>query len=246
MVAALAFAGPALAQNRTTEAQARSYIQSAFITGAAQGILAPDVAVGPRLRERLALPEQAGRDRVYGALFRLTEEKPLRVRKTQADEIGALVARAAGRPVFALEGGEVPLVMIYDLERNAIAYVGILGAAAVAGGTKGPALEATAVRVADVQPTARETQAPLIIRLKPILFAIDSATLAAQAKAALESDALPKLVDVHEMRYVVHGHADRLGPADYNRRLSARRAHQVPRVRSPRRGRDPAAGAVGI
>src|SRR2546428_812053 len=47
------------AQNRTTESQARSYILSAFVTGAAHGILSADVALSAQLRERLTLPRHA-------------------------------------------------------------------------------------------------------------------------------------------------------------------------------------------
>src|SRR4029078_7436459 len=60
LAAALALAASAAtAQNRTTEIHARSYIQSAFITGAAHAILADDVVLGRELRERLALPADA-------------------------------------------------------------------------------------------------------------------------------------------------------------------------------------------
>src|SRR5437762_7625269 len=132
LAAALSLAGTAIAQSRTTEVQARSYIQSAFITGAAPAILAPDVVLGPRLREHLGLPQQVDRDRVYEALFSLTEDKTLRVRKPTADEAAALATRAAGQPLFAVEGGALPLVVIYDLDRNAIPYVAILDAATAA------------------------------------------------------------------------------------------------------------------
>lgn len=226
-------AGAALAQNRTTESQARSYIQSAFITGAAHAILSPDVALGPQLRERLALPAQANRDRVYEAIFTLTDEKPVRVRKSTVDEAASLAARAGGRPVFVLEGGTVPLVMVYDLERNAIPYVALLGASA-AGASAAPtqAKEAQAVRVADVAAAPAPAPAPraaaaTVIALKPIAFAFNNATLSDEAKAELERQGLPKVVAIREVRYVVHGHADRLGSARYNQRLSERRAEAV-------------------
>jgi hypothetical protein len=118
-------AGTAYAQSRTTELQARSYIQSAFITGAAQSILADDVAVDGELRKQLALPADAGRDRVYQAIFTLTEDRSIRVRKASAQEVSALAGRALARPVFALEGGAVPLLMVYDLDRDRISYVAV-------------------------------------------------------------------------------------------------------------------------
>ena len=73
----------------------------------------------------------------------------------------------------------------------------------------------------------REALAPTVIRLKPILFAFGEATLAGEAKAELESQGLPKIVEIHEVRYVVQGHADRLGTTTNNQRLSERRAAAV-------------------
>ena len=232
-VALLAAAGTAAAQDRTTEQQARSYIQSAFITGVAHAILAPDVVVGPQLREKLALTADANRDRIYEAIFALTEEKARRVRKSSADEAAPIAARAAGRPVFALEGGATPLLVVYDLERNAIPYVAILGAQSAVGGTMAPSAEPKAIRVADAaSPPARAAApaaplAPTVIRLKPIAFAFNDARLSNDAKAELEREGLPKIVEIREMRYIVQGHADRLGAAAYNQRLSERRAESV-------------------
>jgi outer membrane protein OmpA-like peptidoglycan-associated protein len=225
----LLVAGTACAQTRTTELQARSYIQSAFITGAAHAILSADVALGPRLRERLALPAQAERDRVYEAIFALTEDKRLTVRKSTGDEAASVAPRAAGRPVFALEGSAVPLLMVYDLDRNAIPYVALLGAASASGATMAPD-SPKALRVADTAPPApvlARAVVPTTITLKPIAFAFDQATLDAAAKAALEREGLPKIVELREVRYVVQGHADRLGAARYNQRLSERRAEAV-------------------
>src|SRR5204862_1554442 len=132
--ALLVAAGTAAAQNRTTEQQARSYIQSAFITGVAHAIISPEVALGPQLREKLALPADANRDRIYEAIFALTEEKALRVRKASSDETASIAARAAGRPVYALEGGATPLVLVYDLDRSFIPYVALLDPDSPVGG----------------------------------------------------------------------------------------------------------------
>ena len=134
--ALLLTAGAALAQNRTTELEARSYIASAFITGAAQTIMADDVALGPQLRERLALPAHAGRDRIYQAIFTLTEDRSIRVRKASAEETSALAGRALARPVFAVEGAAVPLLVVYDLDRNTIPYVAVPGTATTASTTR--------------------------------------------------------------------------------------------------------------
>ena len=221
-------AGAATAQNRTTEVQARSYIQSAFITGAAHAILANDVALGPERRERLALPAKAGRDRIYEAIFTLTEDRPLRVRKADRAEAAGIAAEAAGRPVFALEGGTAPLIVVYDLERNAIPVVALLGMQAAAGGTPPAIAEPRAVRVADAAPVPqRKVAVPTVIRLKPIAFGFNDASLTDTAMAQLEHEGLPKMVELREMRYIVQGHADRLGSAAYNQRLSERRAAAV-------------------
>jgi len=136
--ALLLAAGTAWAQNRATELDARSYIRSAFITGAAPAILNDDVAVGAQLRERLGLPASAGRDRIYQAIFTLTEDRSLRIRKASAEETSALAGRALARPVFVLEGGKVPLVVVYDLDRNTIPYVAVpsVGTAAAASTTR--------------------------------------------------------------------------------------------------------------
>lgn len=222
-------AGVASAQNRTTEQQARSYIQSAFITGAAHAILTADVALGPQLNEQLKLPPDASRDRIYEAIFALTEEKTLRVRKSTADEAAAVGPRAKSGPVFALEGGAVPLAVVYDLDRNAIPYVAILGARAAAGGTAAKSGEPKAVRVADAAPVAAPVRIPepTVIKLKPIAFAFNDATLSAEAKAEFDRQGLPKIAAIREVRYVVHGHADRLGSPAYNQRLSEQRAAAV-------------------
>jgi outer membrane protein OmpA-like peptidoglycan-associated protein len=215
----LLVANVAAAQNRVTELQARSYIQSAFITGVAPAILSNDVGLGSRLRERLALPANADRDRIYESIFALTEDRTLHVRKSSGDEAVGIAAQAGGRPVFALEGGAAPLLVVYDLERNAIAYMALPGAhpAAAVGGSVTVPAEAKATRVAQPEPA--------LFRLKPIVFRFDDAALADDAKAELEG--LPKMVELHGVRYVVRGHADRLGIEAYNQRLSDQRALAV-------------------
>jgi hypothetical protein len=134
--ALLVATGTTYAQNRPTELDARSYIASAFMTGVAEAILAQDVALGPQLRERLNLPANAGRDRIYQAIFTLTEDRSIHVRKASAEEASALAGRALARPVFAVEGGAVPLLVVYDLDRNAIPYVAVPGTPATASTTR--------------------------------------------------------------------------------------------------------------
>jgi hypothetical protein len=123
------FAGTAaMAQQpatKTTEQQARSYIASAFITGAAPLILSDDVVVQPELRTKLALPADATSRTIYQALMNLTSGKAVQVRPAIRDEIlKSQVLAAPGKPVFALEAGTTTLVMQYDLDRDIVAFVG--------------------------------------------------------------------------------------------------------------------------
>src|SRR5438105_10665032 len=121
-------AAAALAQQptpKTSEQQARTYIASAFMTGAAPLILSDDVVVQPELRQRLALPQDANSRTVYQALVNLTLGKLLQVRPAIRDEVLKSQAIATpGRPIFALEAGDTTLVLQYDLERDNIAFVG--------------------------------------------------------------------------------------------------------------------------
>src|SRR3954467_10862571 len=127
LIAVLA-ATPAMAQQpaaKTTEQQARSYIASAFITGAAPLILSDDVVLQPELRTKLALPTDANSRTVYQALINLTNGKAVQVRPAIRDEVlKSQVLAAPGKPVFALEAGTTTLVLQYDLERDNVAFVG--------------------------------------------------------------------------------------------------------------------------
>jgi hypothetical protein len=122
---------------KTTEQQARSYISSAFITGAAPLILSDDVVLQPELRTKLALPADANSRTVYQALMNLTNGKAVQVRPAIRDEVlKSQVIAAPGKPVFALEAGTTTLVLQYDLERDNIAFVGqptTIAAASAAG-----------------------------------------------------------------------------------------------------------------
>jgi hypothetical protein len=152
-------AAPALAQQPTpkiSEQQARTYITSAFMTGAAPMILSEDVVVQPELRQRLKLPDDANSRTVYQALVNLTRGKLLQVRPAIRDEVlKSQTIATAGKPVFALEAGDTTLVLQYDLDRDNIAFVGQ------------PAQIATAVPVTPpttvqqvTEPPASVTQAP--------------------------------------------------------------------------------------
>src|SRR3954466_3991253 len=162
---------PAMAQQpaaKTTEQQARSYIASAFITGAAPLILSDDVVLQPELRTKLALPTDANSRTVYQALMNLTNGKAVQVRPAIRDEVlKSQVIAAPGKPVFALEAGTTTLVLQYDLERDNVAFVG----------------QPTAIAAASAAPQA-QAQAPAA---NPEAAPAASASGAAEAKPAAEA-----------------------------------------------------------
>jgi hypothetical protein len=106
---------------KTTEQQARSYILSAFMTGAAPTVLSDDVNVPPALRERLALVPESDSRAVYFALVRLTAGKSLTVRPAKIDELERAETQVeTGRPVFALDVSDSTFVLKYDLDRDTV------------------------------------------------------------------------------------------------------------------------------
>jgi outer membrane protein OmpA-like peptidoglycan-associated protein len=113
-----------------TDREARTYVLSAFITGAAPAILSQNVRVAPELRARLNLPETADRNAIYDALFALTDGRPFRVSGPASE--------------MTVDTGQVRLVLHYDLEANNIAYVGLPVA---------PTLKVAAVEPPPARPT---------------------------------------------------------------------------------------------
>jgi OmpA-OmpF porin, OOP family len=60
------------------------------------------------------------------------------------------------------------------------------------------------------------------------LFEFNKAVLTQDARAKLDNEVIAKLRDLKDVRYIiVNGHADRLGSAQYNQRLSEKRADAV-------------------
>jgi hypothetical protein len=122
-------AGAAFGQQppaKTTDQQARSYILSAFITGAAPTILSEGVELAPGLREQLQLPEGADFREVYDAIAFYTAGPPerLRVRGPSGEEIIKAKARQdVGQPLFAMDIADSTFILQYDLERNRVVYV---------------------------------------------------------------------------------------------------------------------------
>ena len=118
---------PALAQQppKTTEQQARSYVLSAFMTGAAPLILTGDVTVAPELRQKLGVGPQAGARQIYESLTRITTSRRLQIRQPTGDEIVKSQARQEpGKPLFALDADDMTLVLQYDLARDNIGFIG--------------------------------------------------------------------------------------------------------------------------
>jgi len=76
---------------------------------------------------------------------------------------------------------------------------------------------------------APEPKKPAVVNLGSTeLFEFNKATLTNEAKSKLDSEVVAKLKDFGQIRYIiVNGHADRLGSAQYNQRLSEKRAEAV-------------------
>src|SRR5438132_20786 len=76
---------------------------------------------------------------------------------------------------------------------------------------------------------AAESKKPAVVNLASTeLFEFNKATLTNEAKSKLDSEVVGKLRDFGQIRYIiVNGHADRLGSAQYNQRLSEKRAEAV-------------------
>ena len=122
-------AAPAKAQPPATEAQARYWVYGAFLTQAEPEILSERVALGPELEQRLGIAAGADRAKIYGALMALINGKPLSVRKATAEEVARYSAetrRELKDTLFAVQAGDVKLLVQYDLEANTIPFVGQL------------------------------------------------------------------------------------------------------------------------
>lgn len=170
LVAAVA-ASPAFAQQqqpaKTTEQQARSYVASAFMTGAAPVIMSETVTVSPSLRQHLNLDPTADGPAVYKAMTKFIAGKPVTVRRAAADEVAASEAPApvSEQPIFALEAGDSTLLVQYDLARDNISFVGLPGAVATPAAVVAPTPPEKMAATPSVVPAAAtgtvvETQKP--------------------------------------------------------------------------------------
>ena len=83
--------------------------------------------------------------------------------------------------------------------------------------------------VAKPQPKPEAPKKPAVVNFASTeLFEFDKAVLTQEARSKLDGEVIAKLRDLKEVRYIiVNGHACRLGTAQYNQRLSERRANAV-------------------
>jgi OOP family OmpA-OmpF porin len=79
------------------------------------------------------------------------------------------------------------------------------------------------------EPKPEAPKKPAVLNLASTeLFEFNKAVLTQEARAKLDAEVIGKLRDLKDIRYIiVNGHADRLGSAQYNQRLSEKRAEAV-------------------
>jgi len=208
-----------------TAAQARAYIHGAFLTQAAPAILSDSVKLGPELEERLKLPAGSDAGKIYEALVALTDGKRLDVRRATDDEVvgyGMVPGLNLALPIFTLSAGDQKFLVQYDLEANAIPFVGQFGVRPLAVRPSTPAVAARSSGESD-------PKKPSIVTLVwTESFEYNRAELAPEVRAKIDSDIVPKLKDFAEIRYInINGHTDLLGSATYNQQLSEKRADAV-------------------
>ena len=223
-LAGVLHAGLSLAQRRpATEAEAMSYITSAFISQADPGAMSSGVALGPELEKALGLQPGTDRVKVYQAVVPLADDPRLEVRRAAPADVADYGARrgfdpASPHPLFTVQTSKVKLLVQYDLKAFNIVFVGQLGVP-----------DPDPVVVAKAEPAApAPSKAALVNVAWTAEFSYGSAELTPEARARLDGEIVPKLIASKEIRYLnVYGHSDRTGSAEHNRKLSERRAAAV-------------------
>lgn len=219
IVLAASTAQTVFAQRRpATEADALSYIYSAFLTQADPGVMDKEVVLGPELQRALGLPPSAQGAKVYNALIALAGQKNPEVRKATAQEIADYGGRRgfdrSNGPLYTLDLGKLNFLVQYDLQRIHISFVGQLN-------LPDPDPRPVALKI-DPAPMKRDSAPPSALQWSAH-FEFNSAELSADMRAALDNEILPKVAN-GEIRVQVSGHADRIGNPEYNQKLSERRA----------------------
>src|SRR5688500_140187 len=176
---ALGSAQVALAQRRpATEADALSYIYSAFLTQADPGVMGREVVLGPELQRALGLPPSTEGPKVYNALIGVAGQKSPEVRKATPQEVAEYGARRGfdrtSGALYTVEIGERKFLVQYDLERINVFFVGQLG-----------------LPDPDPRPVALKLD-PAPLKVEPAQwsaqFQFDSAELSAEMRAALDNE----------------------------------------------------------
>jgi hypothetical protein len=127
LAAALVSLCHAQPQAPTSENQARYYVYGAFLTHAVPEIMSQRVTLGPELERQLGIASGADRRQIYDALMSYTDGKRLAVRRASADELARYPARRDLKaPVFTVQAGDILLLVEYDMQANAIPFVGQL------------------------------------------------------------------------------------------------------------------------
>ena len=92
-----------------------------------------------------------------------------------------------------------------------------------------PAPEPRAATPPPPPPPAKAAPKPVVITLKSSeLFAFNKSTLTPAARSKIDSEVLSRIREVKDVKFInVNGHTDRLGSAQYNQKLSEKRAEAV-------------------
>jgi outer membrane protein OmpA-like peptidoglycan-associated protein len=222
---AVSTAHTAFAQRRpATEADALSYIYSAFLTQADPGVMGRQVVLGPELQRALNLPPSTDGAKVYDVLIGFAGQKHPEVRKATPQEVAEYGARRGfdrtSGALYTVEVGERKFLMQYDLQRINVSFVGQLG-------LPDPDPRPVAVKLdpapMKAEPPAKAEPIALSALQWSAQFPFNSAELSAEMRAALDDEILPKLAN-GAIRVHISGHADRIGNPAYNQKLSERRA----------------------
>ena len=185
---------------KTTEQQARSYIVSAFMTGAAPMVISEDATITPDARQRLGVSATSDTRTVYEAIVGASRGTPPSARTPTPEEVAKSGApQDPGKPLFAVEAGDTTLVVQYDLQRDAISFVGQPG---------GPVAVATPVaqppapeKVPDTPPPAAEAPKPAAPVPEPVVEAPKPAPAPApEPQASAPQAPAPQVVEPREPR----------------------------------------------